>query len=59
MDACEPRYTVSQILDRFEKDYVPTLSARTQRDYARHCRDLKSWFGPLWADDVKARTFRD
>lgn len=55
----EPQYTITQILDRFEKDYVPSLSCRTQRDYARHCRDLRRWFGHRLADDMKARDFRD
>lgn len=53
------RFTVSQIIDRFQEDYVPSLSPRTQRDYARHCRDLKKWFGHFMADDMKARDFRD
>lgn len=59
MDAAEPVYTVAQILDRFQRDYVPQLSERTQRDYARHVRDLKHWFGHLLANDLKARDFRD
>lgn len=59
MDSCEPRYTVAQILDRFETDYVPSLSPRTQRDYARHCRDLRRQFGHYIADELKPRDFRD
>lgn len=59
MDTCEPRYTVAQILDRFLRDYVPTLSPRTQRDYARHVRDLTRVFGHFFADDLKPRDFRD
>jgi integrase len=59
MDSCEPRYTVAEILDRFHRDYVPTLSERTRRDYARHVRDLKSWFGHFIADELKPRDFRD
>jgi integrase len=52
-------YTVGQILDRFLSDYVPTLSPRTQRDYARHVRDLRRHFGHFMADSMKARDFRD
>lgn len=59
MDAAEPKHTVAQILDRFQRDYVPQLSERTQRDYGRHVRDLKGWFGHLLANDLKARDFRD
>lgn len=51
--------TVNQILDRFSRDYVPSLSPRTQRDYARHVRDLRYHFGHFLADDMKARDFRD
>lgn len=59
MDTCEARYRVSDILDRFERDYVPSLSPRTQKDYARHCRDLKRWFGHYMADELKPRHFHD
>lgn len=51
--------TVNDILTRFQQDYVPTLSPRTQRDYARHVRDLRRHFGHFNADDLKARDFRD
>lgn len=59
MDSAEPRYTVSQILDRFERDYVPNLGSRTQLDYARHCRDLRRWFGHFFADDLRPRHFAE
>lgn len=59
MDSCEPQYTVAQILDRFLRDYVPALSPRTQRDYARHVRDLKLQFGHHLADELRPRDFRD
>lgn len=51
--------TVNEILDRFLRDYVPTLSPRTQRDYARHVRDLRRHFGHFAADQLKPRDFRD
>lgn len=51
--------TVNEILDRFLRDYVPTLSPRTQRDYARHVRDLRRNFGHFDADELKPRDFRD
>jgi integrase len=59
MDQTEPRYTVSAILDRFERDYVPNLSERTQKDYARHCRDLRKWFGHYFADDLRPKHFAE
>lgn len=55
-----PSYTVNDILDRFEADYVPhELSPRTQKDYARHVRDLRKWFGSRIADEMKPRDFAE
>lgn len=52
--------TVNDILDRFEADYLPhELSERTQKDYARHVRDLRKWFGHRIADEMKARDFAE
>ena len=52
--------TVNEILDRFAAEYVPhELSPRTQRDYTRHIRDLRVWFGPHIADDMKPRDFAE
>lgn len=59
MSTPDPIYSVGQILERFQQDYVPTLSPRTQRDYARHVRDLRHWFGHRLADEMKARDFRE
>jgi integrase len=59
MSSNEPRYTVDEILDRFLIDYVPTLSPRTQRDYAKHVAHLRCHFGRFYADDLKARDFRE
>jgi integrase len=53
----EQQYTIAEILDRFERDYVPNLGPRTQLDYARHCRDLRKWFGHINANDLKPRDF--
>lgn len=51
--------TVNDILNRFQADYIPTLSPRTQLDYARHVRDLRRHFGHFNADELKARDFRE
>jgi integrase len=52
--------TVNDILDRFEAEYVPyELSPRTQRDYGRHIRDLRKWFGHRIADEMKPRDFAE
>lgn len=55
----EQPHTVNEILDKFVADYVPTLSPRTQKDYAYHIRTLRQWFGHRLANDLKARDFRD
>lgn len=52
--------TVNDILDRFESEYIPyELSPRTARDYTRHVRDLRRWFGERLADEMRPRDFRD
>jgi integrase len=52
--------TVNDILDRFEAEYIPNeLSERTQRDYKRHVRDLRRWFGTSIADEMKPRDFAE
>lgn len=53
-------FTVNDILDRFEAEYIPNeLSPRTQRDYTRHVRDLRKWFGNRIADEMKPRDFAE
>jgi len=37
--------TVNELLDRFEKEAMPNLAERTQRDYAKHCVQLRRAFG--------------
>jgi integrase len=59
MDTQEQQYTISQILDRFLRDYVPNLAPRTQGDYARHVRDLRKWFGHFLASELKPRHFAE
>lgn len=50
--------TVNQILDRFERDYVPhELAPRTQKDYLRHIVKLRETFGDRIAGDMRPRDF--
>lgn len=51
--------TVSQILDRYEAECLSSLAPRTARDYARHIKHLRQTFGPLIANDLRPRDFRD
>lgn len=55
----EHAYSVNEILDRFVKEYVPSLAPRTQKDYAYHIHTLRQWFGHRRANDMKARDFRE
>lgn len=58
MNTATPAVTVNDILDRFESEYIPyELGPRTQRDYARHVRDLRRWFGERIADEMRPRDF--
>jgi integrase len=49
--------TVASILERFERDYIPTLAPRTQVDYRRHVVKLKQAFGERNPDEMKPRDF--
>lgn len=47
--------TINEILDRFERDYVPHLAPRTRTDYGRHILVLRSAFGAREADSLTPR----
>jgi len=49
--------TVATILERYEREYVPTLAPRTQVDYRRHIEKLKVAFGDRNPDEMKPRDF--
>lgn len=49
--------TVGAILDRYERDCLPKLAPRTQRDYARHLVKLRAIFGSRVADELRPRDF--
>jgi integrase len=51
--------TISAILDRFERDYVPTLAPRTQIDYTRHVAKLRAVFGDRDPDEMRPRDFAE
>lgn len=57
MQSQDTPWTVSQILDRYERDCVPLLASRTQKDYVRHVRTLRRVFGDRIADELKPRDF--
>lgn len=49
--------TVAAILDRYERECVPTLAPRTQKDYARHLDHLRRLFGTRDATELKPKDF--
>lgn len=51
----QPMLTVSDMLDRYQREIVPTLAPRTQVDYARHLTLLRKTFGHMKPNDLKPR----
>jgi len=49
--------TINEILDRFEREYVPHLAASTQKNYRYHIEVLRTEFGARNADELKPRDF--
>lgn len=54
-----PAITVTQILDRYERDCLDDLAPRTQIDYKRHLAHLRRRFGPLNAETLEPRLFAE
>lgn len=49
--------TIAEILDRYQAECLPRLAPRTARDYVRHIRDLKLWYGDRIACELKPKDF--
>lgn len=47
--------TLADYFDRYEREIVPTLAPRTQKDYRRHLKKLKEEFGSLHPDELRPR----
>jgi integrase len=47
--------TVRACLDRYEREVVPTLAIRTQKDYRRHLNVLRAEFGDRNPNDIQPR----
>jgi integrase len=50
-----PTSTLNDCFDRYERDVIPTLEPRTQKDYRRHLVILRKTFGHMSPGDVKPR----
>jgi len=48
---------VSELLDRYEREVVPTLATSTQKNYVRHIVHLKNWFGDRDPSELKPKDF--
>lgn len=47
-----PLITLADCFDRYERDVLPTLEPRTQRDYRRHLVRLRKTFGHMAPNDL-------
>lgn len=50
-----PTVTMRDILDRYQRDILPSLGQRTQKDYARHLDLLRATFGHMKPDEIEPR----
>lgn len=50
-----PLTTMNDCFDRYEKEVLPGLEPRTQKDYRRHLIKLREVFGHMAPDDVQPR----
>jgi integrase len=53
------RVTVNAILDRFERDSLPSRGERTQKDYRRHLVVLRRVFGEMDANALRPKDFAE
>ena len=50
-----PARTMSDLFDRYEREVIPTLQPRTQRDYRRHLLKLRKVFGHMGPNEIQPR----
>lgn len=58
LDRAEPTGPIlymTDLFDRYEKEVLPTLAPRTQKDYRRMIVKLREVFGPMRPNDVKPK----
>jgi integrase len=54
-EAAQPTGTLADYFDRYEREIVPTLAPRTQKDYHRHLQVLRREFGHRKPDELQPR----
>lgn len=50
-----PARTMADLFDRYEREVIPTLEPRTQKDYRRHLLVLRRHFGHMLPNDMQPR----
>lgn len=50
-----PAKTMNDLFDRYEREVLPTLEPRTQKDYRRHLLILRKHFGAMLPNDLQPR----
>lgn len=50
-----PLVTMADCFDRYEREVLPTLEPRTQKDYRRHLVKLRKTFGHMAPNDLQPR----
>lgn len=53
--ATGPLETLNDVFDRYEREVIPTLQPRTQKDYRRYLVTLRKVFGHMLPNDVQPR----
>jgi integrase len=46
---------MTDLFDRYEREVLPTLAVRTQKDYRKHLKRLRAVFGPMRPADIKPK----
>jgi integrase len=46
---------MTDLFDRYQREVLPTLAPRTQKDYAKHIKTLRGIFGAMRPNDVKPK----
>lgn len=54
-EALEPTGKLQDYFDRYEREIVPTLAPRTQKDYHRHLKILRAEFGHRHPDNLQPK----
>lgn len=57
METNHAPWTVASLLDKYERETIPSLAPSTQKNYRRHVVHLKLWFGDRVAEELRPKDF--